>query len=160
MSNRRRRYLCSGTPDGRGGPLIESSVGRSRYHSSMNLVAVVGLFIVGIFGLFVMAAGAIAGSAVHVMPSIGTMLAGCAISTVGLGFCLAGVAVAKSKLAVRVAELPAVLAVLYGFFHSLMTIVLESGNAATLGWGIYVGIISVAAALFIRQAHLRASSVA
>lgn len=126
----------------------------------MNLIAVVALFIVGIFGLFVMAASAIVGSAVHVMPSIGTMVAGSVISTVGLGLCLAGIAVAKSKLAVRVAEIPAVLAVLYGSFQSLTTIVLESGNAATLGWGIYMGIISIAAALFIRQAHLKASHVA
>jgi hypothetical protein len=120
----------------------------------MNVIAVIALFIVG---FFVMAAGAIAGSAVHSMPSIGTSVAGCLISTVGLGLCLTGIPIAKSKLAMRVAEMLAFIAVLYGFFHSLMTIVFESGDAATLCYGLYMGIISTAAILFVRRAHLKAS---
>ena len=107
-----------------------------------------------------MAAGAIAGSAVHSMPSIGTSVAGCLISTVGLGLCLIGLSIAKTKLAMRVAEILAFIAVLYGFFHSLMTIVFEAGDAATLCYGVYMGIISTAAVLFVRRAHLKASHLA
>jgi hypothetical protein len=82
------------------------------------------------------------------------------ISTVGLGLCLAGVVIEKSKPSMRVAEMLAVAAVFYGFFHSLMTIVLESGDMATLCYGIYMGIISTAAILFVRRAHLNTTHAA
>jgi hypothetical protein len=106
-----------------------------------------------------MAAGAIVGEAVHSMPSIGASVVGCLISTVGLGLCLTAVFIAKSNLATLVAEILSFNGVRYGFFHSLMTIAFESGNAATLSYGVYMGIISTAAILFIRRAHLKASRV-
>jgi hypothetical protein len=66
---------------------------------------------------------------------------GCLFSTVGLGLCLTGVSFAKSNLATRVAEILSFNGVRYGF-HSLMTIAFESGNAATLSYGVCMGIIS------------------
>ena len=69
-------------------------------------------------------------------------------------------AIQRIKPGMRVAEILAFIAVLYGFFHSLMTIVFESGDAATLCYGVYMGIISTAAVLFVRRAHLKGSHLA
>jgi hypothetical protein len=123
----------------------------------MNILAVIGLFLMG---FFVLAAGGIAGGAVHQTPSIGTSIVGCVISTVGLALCLTGIAIAKSKVAVRIAEVLSVLAIAYGFFHSLVNLILQN-DAATLGYGIYMSVISIAAIfLLVRRAHVKASHVA
>lgn len=118
----------------------------------MNIAAVFGLFL---FGFFVMAAGGIAGGAVHQTPSIGMSILGCIISTVGLGICLSGLALAKSRLALRVAEVLSFLAILYGFFHSLLNIFFQHQFAGTVIYGIYMAGISIAAVLVVRRADTK-----
>lgn len=102
-----------------------------------------------------MAAGGIAGSAVHQIPSISASILGCIISTVGLGICLSGLALAKSRLAIRVAEVLSFLAILYGIFNSLLNIVFQHQFAGTLIYGVYMAGISIAAVLVIRRADVR-----
>ena len=121
----------------------------------MNLAAVVGLFLLG---FFVMAAGGIAGGAVHQTPSFAASAFGCLISTVGLGVSLCGMIIAKSKLAMRFAEVLAGLAILYGFFHSFTNIILQSESAPTLIYGVYMSLASIAAALVLSRAHIWSSA--
>jgi len=123
----------------------------------MNLAAVVGLFFLG---FWVMAAGGIAGGGVHQTPSIAVSALGCVISTVGLGICLSGLVLAKSKLTMRVAEVLSVLAILYGLFHSLVNIILQSQFAPTLIYGIYMGVVSIAAFLLVRRAQSKSTRLA
>lgn len=121
----------------------------------MNTLAVIALFLIA---FLVIAAGGIAGGAVHQTPSLATSVAGCLISTLGLGLCLAGIALAKSRVATRVAEALSVIAVLYGLFQALVNIILQSDDAAALGYGVYMSAISIAAIFFlVRRAHLKAS---
>ena len=99
----------------------------------MNVAAVIGLFLLG---FWVMAAGDIAGGAVHQIPSIDLTILGCIISTVGLALCLSGLALAKSRSATSVAEVLSFLAILYGVFHSLINIIFQHQSAGTLIYGI------------------------
>jgi len=121
----------------------------------MNIAAVVGLFLLG---FFVMAAGGIAGGAVHQTPSFPVSAFGCLISTVGLGLCLCGMILAKSRLAMRIAEALSGLAILYGFFHSLINVILQSEFAPTLVYGAYMSLVSIAAILVLRRAHIKSSA--
>jgi hypothetical protein len=121
----------------------------------VNVIAVFGLFVLG---FWVMAAGGIAGGAVHQMPSLGVSILGCIISTVGLGLCLSGLALAKSRSAIRVAEVLSALAILYGFFHSLLNIIFQYQSAGTLIYGIYMTAVSIAAVLVVRRPHIKLNS--
>jgi hypothetical protein len=121
----------------------------------VKIVAVFGLFLLG-FGL--MAAGGIAGGALHQMPSTGASILGCVISTVGLGLCLSGLVLAKSRPAIRVAEVLSALAILYGFFHSLVNIIFQFQFAGPLIYGIYMSAMSIVAVLVVRRAHIKRNS--
>ena len=123
----------------------------------MNLAAVGGLFLLG---LFLMAAGGIAGGSVHQTPSLTVSALGCVISTIGLGICLSGLVLAKSKLTMRVAEVLSILAILYGFFHSLVNIVFQFGFAPAAIYGIYMSLVSIAAVLLVRRAHIKSTRLA
>lgn len=120
----------------------------------MKMVTVVGLFVLGIF---VMAFGGVFGGAVHSMPSIGVSAIGCIISTLGLGLCLSGLAVAKSGVTMLVAEIFSFIAILYGLFLSLANIILQSQVAPTLMYGVYMGAISITAVLVVRRAHMKST---
>jgi hypothetical protein len=123
----------------------------------MRLIAVVGLFVLG---FWVMVAGGIAGSAVHMYPSIVVSVVGCMISTIGLGFCLSGLAVARSALTRGLAHVLSGLGVLYGFYHSLINIIYQAETLATLIYGIYMSAISIIGVLVIRRFHIKAKRVA
>ena len=69
-----------------------------------------------IAGFWIMAAGGMLGGGVDATPTITTSAIGCLVSTTGLGLYLAGLAVGKSKAAMRVAVGLSVFAILYGFF--------------------------------------------
>jgi hypothetical protein len=120
--------------------------------AKVNVVAVFGLFLLG---FWVMAAGGIVGSAVHQMPSIGVSILGCIVSTVGLGLCLSRLALAKSRLAIRLAEVLSFFAILYGLFHSLTNIIFQHQFTGTLIYGIYMAGISIVAVLVVRRADMR-----
>jgi hypothetical protein len=122
----------------------------------VNVIAVVALFVLG---FWVMAAGGIAGGAVHQTPSIGVSILGCIISTVGLGLCLSSLALAKSRSAFRIAEVLSFLAVVYGFYGSLVNIILQSQFAPTLIYGVYMSVISIAAVLVVRRAHIKSNLI-
>jgi hypothetical protein len=118
----------------------------------MRVFAVSVLFVLG---FWIMAAGGILGGGVHQIPTIRTSAIGCLASTAGLGLCLSGLAIAKSRLAVKVAEVLSILAILYGFFHSLLNIVFQAQVAPTLIYGVYMAAISSAALLLFRRSYLR-----
>ena len=120
----------------------------------MKAVTVVALFVLGVF---VMAFGGLFGGAVHSMPSIGVSAIGCVISTLGLGLCLSGLAVAKSGVTLLLAEILSFIAILYGFFLSLMNIIFQSQFAPTLIYAIYMSVISIAGVLVVRRAHVKST---
>ena len=130
----------------------ELVIGGVFQESKVNVAAVFGLFLLG---FWIMAAGGIVGGAVHQTPSIAVSILGCIISTVGLGICLSGLALAKSRLATRVAEVLSFFAILYGFFHSLVNIIFQHQFAGTLIYGIYMAGISITAVLVVRRADMR-----
>ena len=117
----------------------------------------VGLFVLG---FWVMIVGGLAGSAVHMDPSTAVSGMGCIISTIGLGLCLSGLAVARSRVTRGIAEVLSCLAILYGFFHSLLNIIHQSDTPATLVYGIYMSAISITGILVIRRFHIKAKRVA
>jgi hypothetical protein len=123
----------------------------------MNLAAVVGLFLLG---FWVMAAGGIADGSVHQTPSLGVSALGCIISTVGLGICLSGLVLAKSKLTMRVAEVFSVLAVLIRILSLARNIVFQFRFAPTVICGLYMSLGSIAAVLVVRRAHIKSTRLA
>ena len=117
----------------------------------------VGLFVLGFWA---MVAGGIAGGAVHMYPSIVVSVVGCIISTIGLGLCLCGLAVARSAMTRGIAEVLSCLGVLYGFYHSLVNIIFQADTPATLVYGVYMSAISIIGVLVIRRFHIKAKRVA
>jgi hypothetical protein len=63
---------------------------------------------------------------VDATPTITTSAIGCLVSTAGLGLYLAGLAVGKSKAAMRVAVGLSGFAILYGFFQSLLNLIYQA----------------------------------
>jgi hypothetical protein len=122
----------------------------------LRLVAVVSLFILG---FWIMAAGGIVGSGVHMEPTIGSGLLGGIISTLGLGVCLSGLAVARSRLTRRMAEALSCVGVLYGFYCSLINIIHQSDTPGTLLYGMYMSVLSIIGVLAIRRLHMKANRV-
>jgi hypothetical protein len=111
-----------------------------------------------IAGFWIMAAGGMLGGGVDATPTITTSAIGCLVSTAGLGLCLAGLAVGKSKSAMSVAVGLSVFAILYGFFQSLLNLIYQAQAAPTLIYGLYMGAISIAAALFLRRGCLSSAT--
>jgi hypothetical protein len=121
----------------------------------MRVLRVSVLFVTG---FWVMAAGGILGGGVHETPTITTSAIGCLVSTAGLGLCLAGLAVGKSKSAMSVAVGLSVFAILYGFFQSLLNLIYQAQAAPTLIYGLYMGATSITAALVLRRVCLSSAT--